>query len=269
MDNILKVIYSASKNNKILSYSEIYFITEYLCNAFNLSDVINNIDITFILNERNKCNKGEFIYPDKCVRIYPSNHKINNNYPKDKIYLYLNLDILFTIIHELEHAKHYINKSNNSFNGNYLNDIYLANEYDNTNMNSMQYISMVYYTIKTNWNRLSSLKEYHTDINAYNIILKALEASKSYLEELTSYKALKASNIAKNYNLNGPKEYIPFLVYYETVFPKKLINFSFYSEDINEFTKKVNKEFSFEDKVLYGLPITSDEKNYVLERCNI
>ena len=108
MNDILKIIFDCSINNKILNNSEIENIIIILIYQKNINNHISNI----VFDDEGINGLASYNTDDKKITIYNSIiNKMINNMNKDLLisnnfqkYLFENLSILQIILHELEHV---------------------------------------------------------------------------------------------------------------------------------------------------------------------
>ena len=108
MNDILKIIFDCSINNKILNNSEIENIIIILIYQKNITNHISNI----VFDDEGINGLASYNTDDKKITIYNSIiNKMINNMNKDLLisnnfqkYLFENLSILQIILHELEHV---------------------------------------------------------------------------------------------------------------------------------------------------------------------
>lgn len=108
MNDILKIIFDCSINNKILNNSEIENIIIILIYQKKINDHISNI----VFDDEGINGLASYNTDDKKITIYNSIiNKMINNMNKDLLisnnfqkYLFQNLSILQIILHELEHV---------------------------------------------------------------------------------------------------------------------------------------------------------------------
>ncbi len=178
--------------------------------------------------------------------------------------LFTNFNILFTIIHELFHAYHakIILDNNDDFYTNYLKGIYaLYVEYYNykTDLDKLNDLNnkSYRYDIRCARRGYEDISEYHTNILSYELILNLID---NYPEFSIIYKSYSANYLLNIINIYSKPSYIsPFEYYFKKVIPTNLNNFSFYNENNNKFINNVDEIFSFEEKLLYGLPLKKKE----------
>lgn len=108
MENILKIIYDKSSDNKILNLNDIEKILEFLIVKKDLNEYISDINVQNIrsnnLASYSNCTKTITIYTDKInhmVRNIEENTISINDF---ELTFYKNLSILQVLLHEIEHA---------------------------------------------------------------------------------------------------------------------------------------------------------------------
>ena len=120
MENILDIVSEYSKRRKILDFDAIKKISSIIINMFNIKNVKN---ITF--NFRHFGNThSEFNYTDEQIILYKnairreinrkSRFKIASEFDDITKYYSKNLQILFLLLHEFEHAKQMSHSFENS-----------------------------------------------------------------------------------------------------------------------------------------------------------
>lgn len=129
MENILKIIYDKTINNKILNIEDIDKIIELLVIEKNLNEYILNIDIQHIRSN----NLASYSNHTRKITIYMKmveqmindieNNILNTN--NFETLLYKNLSILQILLHEVEHA----NQQNIAYNHNTLEALIIRLSY--------------------------------------------------------------------------------------------------------------------------------------------
>lgn len=240
MENVFKIIYDKTINNKMIGLKDIEKILEILVSEKELNGYIKNTNIEQIrgnnLASYSRYTKQVTIYT-KCIEKMVND--INNNIMEvndtEKI-LYINLRILQIILHEVEHANQQkIAYSINSFEALIIRLSYLIKN---------PYADNVYsYCPEERLAEIKSITEVkdmlrHSD-NKFEEIHKIIEIEK-LKRELAGYHY-------SNYNVN-----IPIVDYFITSDRIDLI------QCIN-FEKNDIKHWRLNERFKYGLSITTDE----------
>ncbi len=236
MENILRIIYDKSLNNKILNQNDIEKLIEYIVINKSLNDYILNIDFQPIrsnnLASYSTYTKIITIYTktiDKMITNLENNFLSTNNFEK---ILYKNLSILQVILHEIEHA----NQQRIAYKDNTLEALVLRLSY---------LVNNEIYEISPE-ERLAEIKSFneiynlinYLDINLYSI---------SNIIKIDKLKRQLRGYHYKNNNITSPT------VDYFTLGNKKTLLEALHLKD------NIYDKYTLEDRFKYGFPISLEE----------
>ena len=247
MENILKIIYDKTINNKILNLNNIEKILELLVIEKCLNEYILNINIQQIRSN----NLASYSSNTKKITLYTEMieqmvKNIGNNILNTNIFetiLYKNLSILQVILHEVEHA----NQQKIAYNENSLEALiirmsYLVNsDYDN---NLYEYCPE---------ERLAEIKSFEEINNLIGYINKNLIS----LPDIIEMEKLKRQ--LRGYHYKNDMVTIPIVDYFTFGNKKNLLNAFDLSNDVQE-------KYTLNDRFKYGFPISTNEYGNSMKR---
>lgn len=253
MENVLRIIYDKSINNKILNLNDIEKILELLVIDKNLNEYILNIDVQLIKSN----NLASYSTYDKKITIFSltikkmlqnieKNVLILNNFEHQ---LYKNLSILQVLLHEVEHA----NQIKISYNDNTLETFIirisnLVNEKED-----------LYEFCPTE--RFAEIKSFEELLFLLNYITKRLDILPKVLETEKSQRLLKGYHYYNWLTINSP-----LITYFISGRKKHLLeSFSWFSNNLDDSLIQVCDEYELNERLKYGFPITIDEYSSSME----
>lgn len=246
MENILRIIYDSSKNEKTLTFKNIEKILELLINSKQLEEYILNIDVQQIGSNK----LASYSNYARKITLYANVvdtmlHDIEKTIKIDNIFeicLYKNLSLLQVILHELEHAnQEKILYSNNTLESFLLRISQLVLEND------------LLYEYKPE-ERLAEIKSFEDVVTLFNMLeIKTFNLS-SILETDKLQRQLRGYHFINN------KVNIPLFTYFILGNKENLLSaFEWYLCDYDKCLEQVSKEYSFNQRLFYGFPISTNE----------
>lgn len=245
MENILKIIYDKSINNKVIDINDIDKILELLINKKQLNDYILNIDVQPIRSN----NLASYSSYTKKITIYSCMielmlNNIENNILNisdfEKI-LYKNLSLLQVILHEIEHA-------------NQEKILYVEN-------NLQSFILRMAYTVDNFC--FESLYEYSpqerlAEIKSYREIISLISYIKNKLDKLPFILEIeKLQRFLRGYHYSQGKVNSPLITFFKQG-NRELVLQSFDWYEKNSFDM-VYTQYNLEERFNYGFPISLNE----------
>ena len=240
MENILRIIYDKTINNKILNLKDIEKILELLVIEKCLNKYILNINVQQIgsnnLASYSTYTKEITIYiemVDQMVKDIENNILLANGF---EILLYKNLSILQVLLHELEHANQQkIAYSNNTLEALILRLSYLVhNGYDD----------ILYEYCPEE--RLAEIKSFEEISDLICYISKKL----IYLPNIIETEELRRK--LRGYHYKNSSVTIPIADYFNNSNNQELL-------DAFDLTNNAMEVFSLKERFKYGFPISNDE----------
>lgn len=251
MENILKIIYDKSINNKIIDINDIDKILELLINKKQLNNYILSIDVQQIRSN----NLASYSNYSKKITVYPYTielmldnieSNILNVSDFEKI-LYKNLSLLQVVLHEIEHA-------------NQEKKLYVENTLES-------FILRMAYTVDNSY--FESLYEYSpqerfAEIKSYKEVIFLISYIKNKLDKLPFILEMdKLQRFLRGYHYNQGKVNSPLITFFKQG-NKELILKSFDWYKNNSFDK-VYIQYNLEERFNYGFPISLDEYSNSME----
>jgi hypothetical protein len=232
MENILKIIYDKSINNKVLKLNDIEKILELLIVEKNLNDYILNINVHPIrgnnLASYSTYTKQITIYVNKVEQMITNieNSILNaNDFEKS---LFKNLSILQILLHEVEHANQY----KIAYNDNSLEAFIIRLSYLIEN----GYNELLYEYCPEE--RLAEIKSFYELKNFLKIIENKLEV----LPEIIETEKLK--RLLSGYHYKDSKINVPIVDYF-TLGSKKYLLHSLKLEAYDSYTLNERLKYGF------------------------
>lgn len=245
MENILKIIYDLSANNKLLNINNIDKILEILINEKDLGEYISNIEVQQIrsnnLASYSNYYKKIIIYSniiDKMIIDIQYNVRSKKQLTKN---MYINLSVLQVILHEIEHA----------------------NQEKIINYNTLESFILRISQIVENNNHIYEVNpiERFAEIKSYNDIFKIIAGYENDLSLKSLIKNDELQRKIRGYHYYNGKLYSPIELYFLMGRAEYLLSsFEWYSDDNNLFAENVEKLYKLEDSLFYGFPIL--DRNY-------
>lgn len=245
MENILKIIYDKSFNNKIIDINDIDKILELLINEKQLNNYILNIDVQPIRSN----NLASYSNYSKKITIYSNTIELMlkniesnilniSNFEKT---LYKNLSLVQVILHEIEHA----NQEKISYIENTLEAFIIRMAYT---VDNSYFESLYEYSPQE---RLAEIKSYREVISLTSYIKNKLDKLPLILE------MDKLQRFLRGYHYSQGKVISPLITFFKQ--GKKefvLQSFDWYRKDSLDM---VYTQYNLEERFNYGLPISLDE----------
>jgi hypothetical protein len=245
MENILKIIYDKSLNNKIININDINKILELLIIEKKLGDYIFDINVQPIRSN----NLASYSYYSKNITIYSQtietmlkNIEVNmlnlNDFEKK---LYKNLALLQIILHEIEHA----NQAKISYTDNTLEAFIIRISYT---VSDCYFESLYEYSPQE---RLAEIKSYREIISLMSYINNKLEKLPLILETEKLQRQLRGYHYSKEI-ISSP------LITFFKQGKKELIlqSFDWYHTDS---LNTVYNIYNLNERFNYGFPISLEE----------
>lgn len=240
MENILKIIYDKSINNKIIDIKDIDKILDLLINEKQLNNYILNIDVQPIRSNNlasysNYSKKITVYYHTIELMLKNIESNILNIGDFEKI-LYKNLSLLQVILHEVEHA----NQEKIAYNENSLE----------------AFIIRLSYLVKPEYNeklyefqpeeRLAEIKSYENIIQFMNYFNDNL----IFIPELLNMELLRRQLLGYHYKNSSIN--IPIVDFFTLGNKSELLN-------CIDLSSNFLKDYSLNNRFKYGFPISLDE----------
>ena len=195
------------------------------------------------------------------------------NQEKSLSFLQANLEILINLLHEIEHLKEQ-DKSKKSLFESFLHSYSSIEIFDSLAEEKLKFFEKIL-PLDLYQKKLEKISE-RNYLKIYNKIpserIATINSHKSLFDSLNNYEGFKEKYKKAFIYIN--KEYlnqyymgyktncsnVPLIDYFNFIGMVELLeNLDFYSENIRIFKILSSKEFSIEDRMLYGLPITLKE----------
>ncbi len=261
MENILKIIYDKSIENKIIDLKDIEKILELLIIDKCLDDYITNIDIKPIISDNlasySTTAKNIIIYTgtlELMIKNIEKNLLIESDIEKN---LYKNLSILQILLHEVEHAnQERISYTENSLESFVIRISYLVSNY---NENLYEYCPK---------ERLAEIKSFEEILSLIMIINDKLEKLLKIIENEKLLRLLRGYHYSK-FLVN-----CPFITYFKLGNKEEILKSFDWHSDIQENTvSQVSNIYDLNLRMKFGFPITLNEygesmKNLILSLNN-
>lgn len=258
-----QIIYLSSKNILIDENLIVKVILEQINKADYITQDIFSRVVFDKISEKDimcLCNTIKGIIVVDLNKLYKYHRKIEDT-------LYINLQIIRYVLHELEHLK----------------EVYKSTKDDITKLLIDLSDPNIMYDIYMNKLLSKKRKDKKVDklyFKLYNFIpgerIADIDSSFKLLESINSYpkKLNITKSLEKDYINNLYRGYvrvfkdnmfnIPLVDYLYNIKKEEYLNdFEFYSNDIDEFYNNTTKLYSIEDKMRLGLPITVDESKVI------
>ncbi len=240
MENILKIIYDKTINNKIIDFKDIEKILDLLIVEKSLNEYILNINIQPIrsnnLASYSNYSKKITIYTemiDKMVKDIENNLLNVNGFETT---LYKNLSILQILLHEVEHA----NQQKIAYNDNTLEALIIRLSY----LVNYDYDEKMYeYCPEERLAEIKSFEEINTLISYTNNKLNSLPS-------IVKMEILKRN--LKGYHYKDGFINVPIVDYFSFGKKKKLL-------DAFDLTGDALEKYTLNERFKYGFPISTNE----------
>lgn len=240
MENILKIIYDKTVNNKILNLKDIEKILEVLVVEKKLNDYISDISIQQIrsnsLASYSTYTKKITIYTEMINKMTKDIEKNILNISEFEAILYKNLLILQILLHEVEHA----NQQKIAYNDNTLEALIIRLSYL---INNGYDESLYEYCPEE---RLAEIKTFEEILTLINHIDKKLIT----LPEIIETEKLKRQ--LRGYHYKNKFITIPIVDYFTIGNRKELL-------DTFDLSNSCFKDYELNDRCKYGFPISINE----------
>lgn len=240
MENILKIIYDKTINNKILDFNDIEKILELLVIEKCLNEYILNIDVQLIrgnnLASYSNYTKKITIYIGMVEEVVKNIGKNILNVCDFEIILYKNFSILQILLHEVEHT----NQQRIAYCDNTLEALILRLSY----LVNVDYYDSLYECCPEE--RLAEIKSFEEINSLINYIDSKLISLPSIIKMDKLKRQLRGYHYKNNY-INIPVE-----DYFTCGNNKKLL-------DALELTNDIINNYTLSDRFKYGFPITAEE----------
>lgn len=240
MENILRIIYDKTINNKILNFKDIEKILELLVIEKCLNEYILNINVQPIrsnnLASYSNYTKKITIYTEmvkQMVKDIKNNILNTNNF---ETILYINLSILQILLHEVEHA----NQQKIAYNDNTLEALIIRMSYLVNNV----YDEKIYEYCPEE--RLAEIKSFEEINNLISYINKDLTSLPDIL------KTEKLKRQLRGYHYKNDCINIPIVDYFSYGNKQELLAGI-------DLTSNVIKNYTLSERFKYGFPISIDE----------
>lgn len=240
MENILRIIYDKTINNKILNFKDIEKILELLVIEKCLNEYILSINVQPIrsnnLASYSSYTKKITIYTEmigQMVKDIENNILNTNNF---ETILYINLSILQILLHEVEHA----NQQKIAYNDNTLEALIIRLSYLVNN----EYDEKIYEYCPEE--RLAEIKSFDEINNLIGYINKNLTSLPDILKMEKLKRQLRGYHY-KNDNIN-----IPIAEYFTYGNKPELL-------DGIDLTSNVIENYTLSERFKYGFPISTSE----------
>lgn len=247
MEKIIRIIYDKSIKHSLLNLTDIMNILALVISNKQLDNYISNIEV-----QKKRCkttasyseyNKKIIIYKEAVMSMIQNlcnNLRIINNFEKT---LYINLSIFQVILHEIEHA-------------NQLKKIMTVNDLETFIIRISRLV---------NFNN-SYLYEYapherFAEIISYTEIKNMLYYIIDELNELPSIINTEIlQRLLRRYHFSNDMIQYPINTYFQIGEKAKLLEvFEWYSQNNKTAFLQVAKQYNYQDRLLYGFPISTDE----------
>ena len=252
MENVLKIIYDKSIDNKIIDIKDIDKILELLIIDSQLNNYILNIDIQPIRSN----NLASYSNYSKKITIYSQTielmlKNIENNLLTTNVFekmLYKNLSLLQILLHEIEHA----NQTKIAYTENTLEAFIIRMAYT---VCDSYFESLYEYSPQE---RLAEIKSYRKIISLISYIKNKLETLPLILE------TEKLQRYLRGYHYSNGKVICPFITFFTTGKKEQiLLSFEWYSKQSLDL---VYKEYNLNERFNYGFPISLEEYSNSMKR---
>lgn len=247
MENILRIIYDKTLNNRILDLNDIEKILESLVMYKCLNDYILNINVQYIrsnnLASYSPHTKKITLYitvVEQMIKDIETNILNANDF---EIMLYKNLSILQVLLHEVEHA----NQQKIVYDENSLEALIIKLSHlviDNGNEKLYEFCPE---------ERLAEIKSYDEIIE----LIKYLNKELLILPEILNTEKLR--RLLRGYHYSNSSITVPIIDYF--TFGKK-------SEVLKVFdlSTDVKKKYTLNERLKYGFPISIHEYGYSMKK---
>ncbi len=254
MENIVKIVYDKSINNKFLNLNDMEKILIFLVANKQLNSYISTISIMPTISENvafySECDKKITIYSTTLERVLKNIDKNILTASGFEKKLYQNMLILQVLLHEVEHANQYkISYRDNTIESFIIRIANLVNEADK-----------LYDFSPTE--RLAEIKSFKELITS----LKFIRGKLQKLYELLEMEKLQ--RLIRGYHYNNPNKEVssPLIAYFTIGNKRHLLNsFSWYEDSFLNLSQQVYLDYKLEERLLYGFPITVDEYLYCMK----
>ena len=248
MENILKIIYDKSVNDRILDLEDIEKILEILVIDNDLNDYILNLNFQPIGSN----NLASYSSKKRNITVYIKtiNEMIKNieenilNVSNLEKTLYKNLSILQIILHEVEHVKQ-------------EKKLYLGSNLETFILR----ISRLIYSKDIEKLYEYSPNERFAEIKSFEQIIKLLYELKSNIENLQNILSIeKLQRLLRGYHYSNYSVNSPLITYFKLGNNEKLLSsFEWYNIKYEVTINKVVSLYSLNERLKYGFPITTNE----------
>lgn len=275
---IAKLLLDYSYNGKLINKNYIDRLIEIVIKGKSLEEYVHNFIIKDNAEDKNDyanyhpSSKTISLYLDGFSDYIESELKYIHLFPKSDRYLYMNLITTQTILHELEHAEQQkIINTSNGFEAQILRlcefkdrpDIEILVSLGEISTNEANlYLNKKYTNYQKVYNELYLYAPHErlAEIKSYQSIIRILKYIK-YAKRLVNYEELnKLEKLLRGYN----STYSPTITYLEKQDRKNdLEKFDWYCESKEETIKLAKEKYNLAERLKYGLPIDSDEHQYM------
>lgn len=289
-DKIARIIFDYTKNNKIADKKFVQDIIEIISNYNNLDDYINKIEIS---NSNDKFNNYNYLDQILTINIKETLSYCKNIFLRRKI-LFVNLTVALTIFHELDHVKL---KKDCDINPNSIEAIFLNILHDIEMPKAISQEEYAYLTYEERIKLENNIKLIILDVEKrricyelyhdmvpserraniisnidldnvmkklYNTSLQQDELEKIMRYELKQFIKKCLYGYKHNYITNSPS-----IDYIEKVLNNEKINrIKIYDKDIEIFYKNAKSNYTLQERILYGLPLSINELKEINKESN-
>lgn len=250
MENILRIIYEKTINNKLLNIKDIEKILELLVVDKCLNDYILGIEVQSVrsnhLASYSNCTKNITLYISSVDKLLCNIDKNIFNLSDFEKMLYKNLSILQILLHEIEHA----NQERLAYNVHDLESFIVRLSYFLSSVHDENLYECC------PLERLAEIKSFQE----INLLMLYFEAKK--LDNLkVLFNIEKLQRLMRGYHYNNSLIAFPLLTYFSGVNRKDLLqSFDWYSNDsVVKTLESVQNQYILSERLKYGFPISAHE----------
>lgn len=289
-DKIARIIFDYTKNNKIADKKFVQDAIEIISNNNDLDNYIDKIEIS---DSKEKFNNYNYLDQILTINIKETLSYCKNIFLRKKI-LFINLTVVLTIFHELDHVKL---KIDCDINPDSIETIFLKILHEielPKTMSKEEYAYLTYeerVQLENNFKlaildvekRRLCYELYHDMVPSerraniisnidldnvmkklYNTSLKQDELEKIRRYELKQFIKKCLYGYKYNYITNSPSiDYIE-----KALDTEKLDRIKIYNKDIETFYKNARSNYSLQERILYGLPLSINELREINKESN-
>ena len=278
MEEILKLIYDYSSNNKIIDKKYLEKVVSLFVNYYNLHDCFNGF-VFKDFHENNAKDIAGYSYKAKTIYIFnnPFNEEVTKKslidscVPINQKILLKNVELTHIILHEIEHiiqAKIMCEKTSTESEILKLSGISKSQEIIRNRLKNQGYSEEEINNIINN--KMKMYYKYYSyapperlaEINSFEKMAKILEPIKGSIPKIHQNEIIKMEqNMLKGYKYNNQLISPTSLFLKEQGEEKYLRKFDWFDNNQRLSLKKSKKHYSFSDRIKLGLPIELSEYN--------